>query len=109
MKQAAWVLPNLDMVDAWVNTNSAELIEGLSGKVACHVTQEAEYTEQFQSMQQAAGVASNLDLVEACVNAETTNFELFQEVARLNQEAARQQEAVSLLERQTGKLRSATG
>ena len=60
-------------------------------------------------MQQAVGVSSNLDLVDVCVRAETTNFELFQEVARLNQEAARQQEAVCLLERQTGKLRSVTG
>ena len=70
------------------------------------VIQETEYKEQFESMQQAAGVSSNLDLVEACVTAETTNFELFKEVARLNQEAAEQQKAVSLLEHRAGKLRS---
>ena len=68
--------------------------------------QEAEYKEQFESMQQAAGVSTNLDLVEACVGAESVNFELFKEVARLNQEAAEQQKAVSLLEQQAGKLRS---
>lgn len=68
--------------------------------------QEAEYSEQFHSMQEAAGVLTNLDLVEACVNAETINFELFKEVASMHAEAAQLQETLSQLERQAGKLRS---
>ena len=56
-------------------------------------------------MQQAAGVSSNLDLVDACVNAETVNFDLFKEVARLNQEAARMQQLVSQQQLQSNNMR----
>lgn len=57
-------------------------------------------------MQQAVGAPSNLDLVDACVNAETVNFELFKEVARLNQEAAWIQQLVSQQQQQANKMRS---
>ena len=58
------------------------LLRRLSGKYSCHVLQEAEYTEQFQSMQQTARVSSNLDLIDAWVNPNINTPELVMEAVR---------------------------
>ena len=69
--------------------------------------QEAEAEEHFEQMQQASGMGSKLELVDAYVTAEAANFELFNQVAGINAQAAELQDLIVQQQVTVGRLRSA--
>lgn len=56
-------------------------------------------------MQQAAGMSSRAQLVEAYVTAEAANFELFNQVAAINAQAAELQDVIVQQQVTIGRLR----
>lgn len=56
-------------------------------------------------MQQAAGTSSKAQLVEAYVTAEAANFELFNQVAGINAQAAELQDVIVQQQVTIGRLR----
>lgn len=69
--------------------------------------QEAEAEEHFERMQQASGMGNKLELVDAYVTAEAANFELFNQVAGINAQAAELQDLIVQQQATVGRLRSA--
>ncbi|DBB02415.1 TPA: Outer dynein arm protein 1 [Trebouxia sp. C0006] len=67
--------------------------------------QEQECEEQFERMQQAGGMSSTAQLVGAYVTAEAANFELFNQVAGINTQAAQLQDLIVQQQLLIGRLR----
>ncbi|KAA6426509.1 MAG: hypothetical protein FRX49_03619 [Trebouxia sp. A1-2] len=67
--------------------------------------QEQECEEQFARMQEAGGVSSTAQLVIAYVTAEAANFELFNQVAGINTQAAQLQDLIVQQQLLIGRLR----
>ncbi|KAL3130935.1 Outer dynein arm protein 1 [Trebouxia sp. C0009 RCD-2024] len=67
--------------------------------------QEAEAEEHFERMQQASGMGNKLELVDAYVTAEAANFELFNQVAGINAQAAELQDLIVQQQATVGRLR----
>ena len=67
--------------------------------------QERECEEQFHSMLQAGGLVSPAQLVDTYVTAEASNFELFNEVASINAQAAQLQQLIGQQQLLIGRLR----
>jgi len=68
-------------------------------------SQEQECEEQFERMQQAGGMNSTAQLVGAYVTAEAANFELFNQVAGINTQAAQLQDLIVQQQLLIGRLR----
>lgn len=67
--------------------------------------QDSECEEQFERMQQAGGMSSAAELADAYVTAEAANFELFNQVASINIQAAQLQELIVQQQILIGRLR----
>lgn len=67
--------------------------------------QETEAEEQLERMQHAGGMSNTAQLVEDYVTAEAANFELFNQVAGINAQAAELQDLIIQQQVSIGRLR----
>ena len=75
-------------------TNMSSILYIMHPKGCLYLMQNRECEEQFERMQQAGGMGSAAELASAFVTAEAANFELFNQVAGINVQAAQLQELI---------------